>query len=50
MKLYDSLFANAPGVMAAIEQHPVGAAVLFGVVVFALACPVLVAWFKYRRR
>ena len=40
-KMYDSLFVNTPALLAAVEQHPFGAAAVFGLVAF-------VAWLKYR--
>lgn len=39
-----------PETIAAVEEYPTGAAVLVGLVVFALVCWVAVAWIKHRRR
>ena len=40
----------SPDTIAAVDKHPEAAAVLIGLVVFALICWVAVAWIKNRRR
>jgi hypothetical protein len=48
--VYGALLSISPDLLAAVEQHKEGAAVVAGVVMYALSCSVVIAWLKYRRR
>jgi hypothetical protein len=48
--IYEALLRIGPDLLTAVEQHPLGATVLVGLAVYALSCPVAIAWLKYRRR
>lgn len=48
--IYEAFLGIVPDVLAAFAQHPVAATALVGLAVYALSCPVAIAWLKYRRR
>jgi hypothetical protein len=48
--IYGALLGISPDLLAAVEQHKIGAAVVAGVAMYALSCSVVIAWLKYRRR
>ena len=48
--IYEALLKVVPDVLAAAAQHRTEAAVLAGLVLYALSCPVVIEWIKNRRK